>query len=157
MSKRIVFLIFLLSLSTQFILAQQADNSQRGQRGYIPPPRYSNTTFIELKDPQEETKLILSKCVTTFGLDDFQEQILKSMLLKKIEDENNILSDKGNTRDDRKKKVIDRNNLFISELNSIMTPEQIEQYKVMDFSETKEDKKEKKKKKKKNKKKKTNS
>jgi hypothetical protein len=79
------------------------------------------------------------------------------MVFKKIEDENNIFLDKGNTRETRKKKIIDRNNLFFSDLTSILTQEEIDEYKIMDFEETAEDKKEKKKKKKRNRKKKTKS
>jgi hypothetical protein len=157
MNKRIPLLLFVLIFTLQFNFAQQVDHVQRGQRGYVPPPRYSNVTYIELKDPTEETELILSKCVEAFKLDDFQQEILKSMVFKKIEDENNIFLDKGNTRETRKKKIIDRNNLFFSDLTSILTQEEIDEYKIMDFEETAEDKKEKKKKKKRNRKKKTKS
>jgi len=132
--------------------AQQANNVQRGQRGYVPPPKYNASTFIELHEPHEETVLIMSKCEDVFQLDAFQKEIMKSMLIKKFEDENAILSDKGNTREDRRKKIIDRNNVFLKDLGSILTTEQVNQFKIMDFTETKEDKREKKKKRKKNRK-----
>lgn len=153
MPKNIVFFVLILIASTQLGIAQQADRVQRGQRGYIPPPKYSSSTYIELKDVEEETNRIVEKCIEEFAIDDFQQQILKGMLKKKFEDENAILSDKKNTREVRRKKIIDRNNLFFEELTSIFTVEQINQYKVMDFSETPEDRKEKKKKRKKKKKK----
>ena len=130
-------------------MAQQPNRIQRGQRGYIPPPKYSNSAFIDLKEPQEETKIILLKCDEVFNLDAFQKEILKSMLIKKFEDENVILRDKGNTREDRKKKIINRNNVFYNELSSILTLEQINEFKILDFEESKEEKKDKKKKKRK--------
>lgn len=157
MKKKVLFLFFVCCISAQPIFSQQADNVQRGQRGYVPPPRYVGGTYIELKDPQKESALILSKCIIKFDLDDFQKEILKSSLIKKIKDENIIYRDKGNTREDRKKKIVDRNNLFFKELSSILTQEQVDEYKIMDFSETAEEKKEKKKKRKRDKKKKTGS
>jgi len=157
MKKKVIFLFFVCCFSAQPMFSQQADHIQRGQRGYVPPPRYIGGTYIDLKDPQEESNLIMSKCVTKFNLDDFQKEILKSMLIKKIEDENIILRDKANSREDRKKKIADRNNLFYKELASILTQEQVDDYKIMDFSETAEEKKEKKKKRKKDKRKKTGS
>ena len=157
MKKKVIFLFFVCCISAQPMFSQQADHIQRGQRGYVPPPRYIGGTYIDLKDPQEESNLIMSKCVTKFNLDDFQKEILKSMLIKKIEDENIILRDKANSREDRKKKIADRNNLFYKELASILTQEQVDDYKIMDFSETAEEKKEKKKKRKKDKRKKTGS
>ena len=144
----IAFIFFMTFTST----AQQANNVQRGQRGYTPPPKYNASTFIELHEVHEESLMILSKCEKPFNLDAFQKEIMKSMLIKKFEDENAILSDKGNTREDRRKKVIDRNNVFLKDLGSILTTEQVDQFKIMDFTETKEDKKEKKKNRKKNRK-----
>ena len=149
--KRIVLLVlFFIGMQSSF--AQQADRIQRGQRGYVPPPKYSKGTYIEIKDPQQEAAIIIPKCEQEFGLDDFQKEIMKSMIIKKIESENAILEDKGNTRDDRKKKIIELNNNYLTELASILTPEQINQYKVMDFTETSEDRKERKRKEKEKKK-----
>ena len=147
-------LLFLLLISFQYVAAQNQNVSRqvRGSRGYVPPPKYNRGTYIELKNVQEETELILAKCEKEFNLDAFQKEILKSMLTKKLEAENAILEDKGNTREDRRKKIIDLNNNFFIELSSIFTTEQINHYKIMDFSEEDEKiKKKKKKKKKKNK------
>lgn len=145
MDKRLFLYLILVCFSSTFLMAQQPTVVQRGQRGYVPPPKYKTSTFIELKDPQKETEIILAKCNESFILDAFQNEIIKSMLIKKFEDENVILSDKANSREDRTKKIILRNNQFFYDLNSIMTPEQIEQYKVMNFEETKDDKKKRKK------------
>ncbi|NND52446.1 MAG: hypothetical protein HKN54_08565 [Flavobacteriaceae bacterium] len=147
MNKRLFLYLILICFSSTFLMAQQPNRIQRGQRGYVPPPKYSTNTFIEEKDPQKETEIILAKCNEVFQLDAFQNEIIKGMLIKKFQDENVILTDKANTREDRKKKIIARNNQFYNDLSSIMTNEQINQYKVMNFEETKEDKKTRKKKK----------
>ena len=139
----LTILFFFLVGTTTY--AQQADRIQRGQRGYVPPPKYSNKTFIELHDVEVETKLIVDRSVKEFSLDDFQREILKNLVSKKLEDENAILSDDSNSREDRKKKVIDRNNLFLTELNGILTPAQVEAFRNLDFSELEADVKEEKK------------
>ncbi|MBT8271146.1 MAG: hypothetical protein HKO90_11405 [Flavobacteriaceae bacterium] len=151
MKKAFLSLGFIL-IGSFLVHAQQVDNVQRGQRGYVPPIRYNQSTYIELKDPLEETDRIMAKCVEALSLDDFQKEIMKNMVMKKIEDENAILSDKENSREARQKKIIERDKAFAKELGSILSPEQVEQYKTMDLSETREDKKEKKKRKKRNKK-----
>ena len=148
-----ILLSFLFVIAGSFLSqAQQADNVQRGQRGYVPPIRYNQTTYIELKDPIEETDRIIAKCITELSLDDFQKEIMKNMVMKKIEDENAILPDKENSREARRKKIIERDKLFVKELESILSAEQVDIYKNMDLSETREDRKEKKKKKKRRKK-----
>lgn len=136
----------------QALNAQQIDGIQRGQRGYVPPPKQSFKTYFELKDPYEETNIILPKCVEAFKLDAFEKEILKSILIKNIESHNVILSDKKNTREVRQKKIIELNKYFYKELSSILSEEEIEEYKVMDFEETKEEKKKKKKDRRKNRK-----
>ena len=156
MNIRLIIAVLFISMSFHAVQAQQADRVQRGQRGYTPPSNQVQTTYIELYDPHYEVSVIVPKCEKEFSLDAFQSEILKSMLLKKFEDENEILSDKANSREERKKKLIERNNMFFKDLESIMTKEQIEKFKLMDFSETKEEKKERKKKKRKKKKNKDN-
>lgn len=148
----LIILCLLFSVGTS--KAQQIDRIQRGQRGYVPPPKQTLNTYIELKDPHHEASFIVPACEKEFKLDAFQKEIFKSLLIKKIEDENAILSDEKNTREDRKQKLISRNNLFFVELESIMTKEQIDTFKHMDFTE---DEKEHKKKKKREKKKKNKS
>lgn len=148
MNKRLFLYMVLICFTGNYLMAQQPQRQVRGSRGYVPPPKYSTNTFIEEKDPQKETQIILAKCNETFELDAFQNEIIKGLLIKKFEDENVILTDKSNTREDRKQKIIARNNQFFNDLTSIMTTEQINQFKIMDFEETKEDRKKKKKNKK---------
>lgn len=154
MKKQIVLSCFLIC-SVFLINAQNVNRIQRGQRGYVPPPKYSMSTFIELKDPVEHTNRVVSMCTEAFGLDDFEREILKSMVYDNVESENAILSDEGNTRETRKQKVIALNNQFLKDLSNILSEEEINQYKMMDFEEPLEEnnkrKKEKKRKKKKDK------
>jgi len=152
MKKRIV-LSCLLICTVFMISAQNVNRIQRGQRGYTPPPKYSMSTFIELKDPVEHTNRVVNKCTEAFGLDDFEREILKSMVYKNVEAENAILEDEGNTREMRKQKVIALNNQFLKDLTNILSDEEISQYKMMDFEEVEDDKKKKKKDRKRKKKK----
>lgn len=147
-----LFLGLLICCTFQALNAQQIDGIQRGQRGYVPPPKQSFKTYIELKDPYKETNIILPKCVEAFKLDAFEKEILKNILVKNIESQNVILSDKKNTREVRQKKIIELDKYFYKELSSILSEEEIEEFKVMDFEETKEEKKKKKKDRRKNRK-----
>lgn len=147
-----LFLGIIICCTFQAINAQQADRIQRGQRGYTPPPKVNYETYIELKDPYEATSIILPKCVEAFKLDTFEKEILKNILIKQFESQNAILSDKKNSREARKKKILDFDKIFYKELSSILSEEEIEEFKIMDFKETKEEKKKKKKNRRKNRK-----
>ncbi len=144
-------LAFVFGFVFQSAMAQQPGGMVRGSRGYIPPPKHLNRTYIELKDPQEELKIILPQVTAEFNMDAFQQEIFKSLLVSKIEDENTILSNKGLNRDGRKEMLTLRNNQFFKDLASILTTEEVEAYKNMDFTLTKEEKKDRKKKSKKKK------
>ena len=147
--KRLFGVLSLLLLMTTYGFSQQADMIQRGQRGYVPPMQYNNSAYITIKDPVEETQLVLAKCEQEFALDAFQKEIMKNMLIKRFEDENAILKDEANTKESRRKKLDLREKQFFAELESILNQDQVERFKDMDFSETKSDKKKRKKKKRK--------
>lgn len=147
MMKKIVFLIVLAGIM-QIGFAQQANQIQRGQRGYSPPIRLNEETYIDLVDPYEEIEKMMPKCVAALNLDAFEQEIVKGMLVKKFESQNAILTDEKNTRADRKKKIDLLEKEFLKELGTILKPDEIEKYKTIDFSETKEEKKKRKKKKK---------
>ncbi len=144
----LIAIIGVFSVSFQSLYAQQAYTTQRGQRGYTPPAKPLSDAYIELKDPYEETSLVLPKCVEAFKLDAFEKEILKGMLIKKYEGLNAILENKDNNREERKTKMQSLDKAFHLELSSILSPNEIESFKSMDFVETKEERKEKKKKKK---------
>lgn len=130
----------------QCALAQQPNRMIRGSRGYIPPPKQLNGSYIELQDPQEQLAIVLPKVTEEFQMDAFQQEIFKSLFLQKVEDENNILTNKALNREGRRQMLTLRNNQFHKDLSSILTQEQVESFKVMDFTESKEEKKERKKK-----------
>ena len=147
-----VFILFfgiLICCSVEGLNAQQLGRAQRGQRGYTPAPRQITEKFIELKDPYEETNRILPKCVEAFKLDAFEQEILKSSLIHKFERLNRILEDKKINREERKKNLISIDKEFYREISTILTQDEVEEFKLIDFEETKEEKKLKKKKKKK--------
>lgn len=144
MMKKIGLLIIFGALFN-FGFAQQVDRIQRGQRGYTPPIIYNEETFIELVDPYDEVDKMIPKCAAELGLDAFEKEIIKGMLIKKFEKQNAILEDEKNTRSDRKKKIDDLEKEYLKELATILNPDKIEKYKTIDFSETNKEKKNRKK------------
>ena len=145
----IKFLIFFLisSFSIQSF-SQQLYNVQRGQRGYIPPPKYEASAYITTLDVYEELNKVLPVCITTFSLDEFESQILKGMLLKKYESYNSIVSNTDNSKEARQEQLKQLDIDFVKSLTIILTPDEITTYVDMDFSDKKKDKKKRKRKKK---------
>lgn len=129
-----------------FGFAQNLGQVQRGQRGYTPPIIYNEETYIELVDPYDEVDKMMPKCVSVLGLDAFEQEIMKSMLIKKFESQNAILQDEKNTRDDRKKKIDDLEKEYLKELSTILKPDEIIKYQSIDFTETNKEKKKRRKK-----------
>jgi len=149
----LLFFIVVFCVSFQHLEAQQMRRIQPGQRGYVPPPKPPSEPYVELIDPYEQTIIILPKCVEKFQLDDFEREILKNVLIKNFETRNSILEDKESNKEDRKKKIISADKSFYDGLLLVLTKDEVEVFKTMDFSETKEDKKQKKKNRKKKRKK----
>ena len=145
----IKFLIFFLisSFSIQSF-SQQLYNVQRGQRGYIPPPKYEASAYITTLDVYEELNKVLPVCVTTFSLDEFESQILKGMLLKKYESYNSIVSNTDNSKEARQEQLKQLDIDFVKSLTIILTPDEITTYVDMDFSDKKKGKKKRKRRKK---------
>lgn len=145
----IKFLIFFLisSLSIQSF-SQQLYNVQRGQRGYIPPPKYEASAYITTLDVYEELNKVLPVCITTFSLDEFESQILKGMLLKKYESYNSIVSNTDNSKEARQEQLKQLDIDFVKSLTIILTPDEITTYVDMDFTDKKKGKKKRKRKKK---------
>jgi hypothetical protein len=139
MKRLVVLVVFGVVFNVGF--AQQADQIQRGQRGYNPPIIYNNETFIELVDPYDEVDKMLPKCIAVLGLDAFEQEIIKGMLIKKFESQNAILEDEKNQREDRKKKIDALNKQYIIELSTILKPDEIVKYQAIDFTETNKEKK----------------
>lgn len=155
-SVNLLLVLIALCCTSQVVNAQYGYGSQRGQRrGYTPPPSPSANTdsSINLKDPYDQISIVLPKCVEAFNLDDFEKEIIKGLLLKNFESRNIILGDKDTSVEDKKKELTEIDKIFYKDLVLILSTEEVEKFKLMDFSETREDKKQKKKKKKENRKK----
>jgi hypothetical protein len=142
------FLIFFfISIFSIESFSQQLYNVQRGQRGYIPPPKYEASAYITTLDVYEELNKVLPVCVTTFSLDEFEAQILKGMLLNKYESYNSIVSNTDNSKEARQEQLKQLDIDFVKSLTIILTPDEITTYVDMDFSDKKKGKKKRKKKK----------
>lgn len=139
--------IAILFFSTQSF-SQQLYNVQRGQRGYIPPPKYEASAYITTLDVYEELNMVLPMCVASFSLDEFETQILKGMLMKKFDSYNAVVSNTDLSKDDRQDQLKRLEIDFVKSLTIILTPDEITEYVDMDFNKKKKGKKRKKKRKK---------
>ena len=139
--------IAILFFSTQSF-SQQLYNVQRGQRGYIPPPKYEASAYITTLDVYEELNMVLPMCVASFSLDEFETQILKGMLLKKLESYNAVVSNTDLSKEARQDKLKQLEIDFVKSLTIILTPDEVTTYVDMDFNKNKKEKKGKKGKKK---------
>ena len=149
MESFIKFLTFIaiLFFSTQSF-SQQIYNVQRGQRGYIPPPKYEASAYITTLDVYEELNMVLPMCVASFSLDEFETQILKGMLMKKFDSYNAVVSNTDLSKDARQDQLKQLEIDFVKSLTIILTPDEITEYVDMDFNKKKKGKKRKKKRKK---------
>ena len=146
MESFIKFLTFIaiLFFSTQSF-SQQIYNVQRGQRGYVPPPKYEASAYITTLDVYEELNIVLPMCVSSFSLDEFETQILKGMLMKKFDSYNAVVSNTDLSKDARQDQLKQLEIDFVKSLTIILTPDEITTYVDMDFNKKKKEKKGKKK------------
>ncbi len=124
---------------------------QRGQRGYIPPPRANTSPYISNLDTYEELEKVLPKCVEIFSLDDFEREILKGMLIKKYDSYNKIVENTDMSKQARQEGLRNLEIEFIKSLAVILSPDEITTYVDTDFSDKNQKKKKKRRKRRKNK------
>ena len=144
--KFLSFTTILLFTAQSF--SQQLYNVQRGQRGYIPPPKYEASAYITTLDVYEELNVVLPMCVAAFSLDEFEKQILKGMLVKKFDSYNAVISNTDLSKEARQDQLKQLEIDFVKSLTIILTPDEITEYVDMDFNKKKKGKKRKKKRKK---------
>ena len=143
-----IFLFVLLVYSSN-ITAQQVYGVQRGQRGYIPPPKYEASVYITTLNAYEELEKILPKSVEVFSLDDFEKEIFKGLLLEKFENYNRIVENTDSSKQARQEALKQLEIDFVKSLAVILTPDEITTFVDMDFSGKEEKKKRRKEKRKK--------
>ena len=138
MESFIKFLTFIaiLFFSTQSF-SQQLYNVQRGQRGYVPPPKYEASAYITTLDVYEELNIVLPMCVSSFSLDEFETQILKGMLVKKFDSYNAVVSNTDLSKEARQDQLKQLEIDFVKSLTIILTPDEITTYVDMDFNKKK--------------------
>ena len=142
--------LFLLLISSSNIIAQQVYGIQRGQRGYIPPPKYEASAYISTINAYEELEKVLPKSVETFKLDDFEREIFKGLLLEKYDNYNRIVENTDSSKEVRQDALRQLEINFVKSLSVILTPDEISMFVDMDFSEKEQRKKKRKRKNKKN-------
>ncbi len=142
-------LILSLILFSSNLIAQQVYGVQRGQRGYIPPPKFEASAYITTINAYDELEKTLPKCIDVFKLDDFESEILKGLLLQKYERYNKIVENTDTSKQDRQDAIKNLEIDFVKGLSIILTPDEISMFVDMDFS-GKEEKKKRRKRKNKN-------
>ena len=142
-------ILFILLLYSSNIFAQQVYGVQRGQRGYIPPPKYEASVYITTLNAYEELEKILPKSVEVFSLDDFEKEIFKGLLLEKFENYNKIVENTDSSKQARQEALKQLEIDFVKSLAVILTPDEITTFVDMDFSGKEEKKKTRKEKRKK--------
>jgi len=141
--------LFILLFYSSNIFAQQVYGVQRGQRGYIPPPKYEASVYITTLNAYEELEKILPKSVEVFSLDDFEKEIFKGLLLEKFENYNRIVENTDSSKQARQEALKQLEIDFVKSLAVILTPDEITTFVDMDFSGKQEKKKTRKEKRKK--------
>ena len=142
-------ILFILLLYSSNIFAQQVYGVQRGQRGYIPPPKYEASVYITTLNAYEELEKILPKSVEIFSLDDFEKEIFKGLLLEKFENYNRIVENTDSSKQARQESLKQLEIDFVKSLAVILTPDEITTFVDLDFSGKEEKKKRRKEKRKK--------
>ena len=142
-------ILFILLFYSSNIFAQQVYGVQRGQRGYIPPPKYESSVYITTLNAYEELEKILPKSVEVFSLDDFEKEIFKGLLLEKFENYNKIVENTDSSKQARQESLKQLEIDFVKSLAVILTPDEITTFVDMDFSGKEEKKKRRKEKRKK--------
>ena len=142
-------ILFILLLYSSNIFAQQVYGVQRGQRGYIPPPKYEASVYITTLNAYEELEKVLPKSVEVFSLDDFEKEIFKGLLLEKFENYNKIVENTDSSKQARQEELKQLEIDFVKSLAVILTPDEITTFVDMDFSGKEEKKKRRKEKRKK--------
>ena len=142
--------LFILLVSSSNLIAQQVYGIQRGQRGYIPPPKYEASAYISTINAYEELEKVLPKSVELFKLDDFEREIFKGLLLEKYDNYNRIVENTDSSKEARQDALRQLEIDFVKSLSVILTPDEISMFVDMDFSEKKQKKKKKKRKNKNN-------
>ena len=142
--------LFILFVSSSNLIAQQVYGIQRGQRGYIPPPKYEASAYISTINAYEELEKVLPKSVEIFKLDDFEREIFKGLLLEKYDNYNRIVENTDLSKEARQDALRQLEIDFVKSLSVILTPDEISMFVDIDFSEKKQKKKKKKRKNKNN-------
>ena len=137
----IKIILFVLLLYSSNIFAQQLYGVQRGQRGYIPPPKYEPSVYITTINSYEELEKVLPKSVNLFALDDFEKEILKGLLLKKYDNYNRIVENTDSSKEARQDALKQLEIDFVKSLSVILTADEITAFVDMDFSGKEEKKK----------------
>jgi hypothetical protein len=106
-------------------------------------PKFNNSTYVSTLDIYKELDKVLPKCKDEFILDEFEMQILKGLLIDKMENYNKIVENEDYTRDVRQSKLKLNEFEFVKSLNSILTSDEVSKYIELDFESEKKEKRKK--------------
>ncbi len=149
MKRPLVLVLFLLFSISSYSQYNNMRRAERGQRGYTPMPKYDSSAYVSTLNIYKELDKILPKCKAEFVLDEFEMQILKGLLIEKMESYNMIVDNEDYTRDVRLSKLKLNEFEYVKSLNSILSSAEVSRYIEMDFESDSKEKKKKRKKRKK--------
>ena len=157
LKRRVLFLgvFMLLGIGVQAQYNQFGRIAQRGERGYIPPPKTVAAKEVEAPDLTLHTEDRATYYSEKFNFDAFQKEVLKKYLKKYYAQRFSIEYDPKLKFDEKLPLLAEQQYVLKTDLEGFLTPEQVngimgeEQF---DNSSSKKRKKDKKKKKKKGKK-----
>jgi len=149
MKRPLVLVLFFLFSISSYSQINNMYRPDRGQRGYTPMPKYDSSAYVSTLNIYKELDKILPKCKEEFILDEFEMQILKGLLIEKMEGYNTIVDNEDYTRDVRLSKLKLNEFEFVKSLNLILSSKEVSRYIEMDFESNSKEKKKKRKKRKK--------
>jgi len=147
---RLVIIIILLTLTANTVMAQGLYRNQRGQRGYTPPPK---PLEVNAYDKKMDANAIANAQLPTYSevlkLDDFQKELVKNILIDHFTKREVLRTDFGLSFGDKQDAYTKLDEELHTELATILSPEQVEAFKKVQFIDDKKLLKEEKRKKKK--------
>lgn len=152
-STRITLLFLGLLFAHQIVVAQIGYRPpQQGQRGYIPPSTQRTGNYTA--GPRDAETIVAERMptyVSDLKLDAFKQEILRSKLIGYYTRREVIRVDASIKYNERQDRYNNLDEELYAELNSILSPEELDKFKGIQFLDEKAIKKKNRKKKKKNK------
>ncbi len=145
-TRNYLFAIVLFVLAINPLLAQNLNDIQRGQRGYIPPPIDREQGGIAVENTLENIDQEMDIYAKEFELDAFEKAVLKNYIVEFETEKMALLSDETLSYDVKQQSLLKLNEKLRGKLNTVLTQDQIGAFELLHFAPKSEKKKKRKKK-----------